>query len=119
VAGYTFAASAYIVVCTPLTSPPVHPRSRNIASVGAGVICGTASAPAIAPTHIAIIVTRDPTRVITAAPMRAPTTPPRFHAARPFDDDATSSDRPSAPTRGKAAASMLGHQNTTRTADNS
>src|SRR5215471_19120817 len=84
--GYTYAASAYIVVCTALIRPPVHASIARIANVDCAPIetLASSAAPAIAPTDIASIVTRDPSRPMSTAPRIAPTTPPKLKAVRPL-----------------------------------
>ncbi len=84
--GYTCAASAYIVVCTPLIMLPV---SVSIATIGTTPIAGemvialSPSAPATATPVIVNIAARDPNRAIASPPSTAPTTPPRLKAVMP------------------------------------
>src|SRR5436190_21767303 len=60
--GYTWAASAYIVVCTALMRPPVHASIANTINVLSGPMEITASTPApmMAPAAIVSIEMREP-----------------------------------------------------------
>src|SRR5881392_810487 len=63
--GYTWAASAYIVVCTALMSPPVHASMTKTRTLACGEMDMTdiTTAPATAPAAIVSIEMREPTRM--------------------------------------------------------
>src|SRR5262245_57153192 len=83
--GKTCAARAYIVVCVALMSPPVHANIAKTVTLDCGAmdITDNPAAPTMAPAPIASIDSRDPSRMMTTAPVIAPTTPPKSNAVRP------------------------------------
>src|SRR6185503_5264668 len=86
-AGYTFVASAYIVVCVALMRPPVIVSMTMIgASVPATEIDMRLRtiAPATAPNAIVSIAGREPILEKSAPPASAPMTPPRLNAVMPL-----------------------------------
>src|SRR3954447_5445546 len=83
--GYTCAASAYIVVCTPLISPPRTVSNAMIERLS----CGDSDmrlnvrAQTTAAAAIDNIDPREPAGAIATPPASAPTTPPRLNAVIP------------------------------------
>src|SRR6478752_3680034 len=84
--GYTCAASANIVVWTPLIRPPrmvSRAMMGHVPVAGVIVIWLNTTAESTAPAAIDNIDTREPTRAIAKPPRSAPTTPPRLNAVIP------------------------------------
>ena len=103
-AGYTCAASANIVVCTPLIRAPVTVSIPMMGAAGDPAEIGMKAmtlALATASPAIVSITGREPQRVIETPPVSAPATPPRLNAIMPAL--ATADERP-------AAASIDGTQ---------